>query len=80
MTILDMLCLSELWTNFSTNTPGDLFLGELTLPGEITNRNYDRKFNCKMLIGCPEFDPQKHGWPIYVKEIAADYVDFTEVK
>ncbi len=76
MTIFDILCLAELWVNLSANTPG-VFVEELTLPGELTNRSKDRLFKCIKLDSCPDMEPEE--WREYLENFAVDHIDFKEI-
>ena len=47
MTVLDMVCLADMWVNLSATEEGTL-VPQLVLPGELTGRDRDRYFRCTL--------------------------------
>lgn len=75
MTVLDMICLADMWVNLSHS--GNT-VETLVLPGNITGRQSDRYFKCMLLGTAPKVD-EKETWEDYLHE-AVDHVDFVEIK
>lgn len=75
MTVLDMVCLADMWINLSRNGSR---VDTIVLPGVITGRKSDRYFKCVLLSSAPSPDG-KESWEDYLFD-AVDHVDFIEVK
>lgn len=73
MTVVDMVCLADMWVNLSSS--GDI-VQELVLPGNLTGREKDRYFKCVLLSTAPK----RNGEDIldYLHN-AVDHVDFVEI-
>lgn len=74
MTVLDMICLAEMWINLSES--GTL-VQQIVLPGNMTGREQDRYYQCKLLGSAPK--PNGDEWKDYLYA-AVDHVDFVEIK
>lgn len=75
MTVLDMICLADMWINLSQS--GNK-VDTICLPGRITGRTGDRYFRCTLLGSAPKID-EKETWCEYLHD-AVDHVDFVEIK
>jgi hypothetical protein len=73
MTVLDMVCLADMWINLSHKGQ---FVQTIVLPGNMTGRQHDRYFQCNLLGSAPKHNGQE--WQEYLHE-AVDHVDFVEV-
>jgi len=77
MTIMDMVCLADLWINLSEPAPG-MLVQQVVLPGVLTGREEDRYFRCGLRSTLSAWD-KNSDWGEYVRQ-AVDHVDFVEVK
>lgn len=80
MTIDDMVILADLWTTLSSNIHGSV-VEKLTLPGNMTGRQFDRDFVCLKLPNFPQWGggaDDNDSWEDYVSD-AVKYIDFNEV-
>lgn len=75
MTVLDMICLADMWINLSSEGNA---VETLVLPGNITGRYGDRYFRCTLLSTAPRAG-EKETWEDYLHD-AVDHVDFVEIK
>lgn len=75
MTVLDMICLADMWINLSRN---GATVDTIVLPGNITGRQRDRYFRCTLLGSAPKAD-EKETWDDYLHDVV-DHVDFVEIK
>jgi len=77
MTIMDMIALADLWKSLSESIDGTM-VEKLVLPGNITGRDSDRYFSCKLMPGTASWD-KNSDWADYLDGVAHS-VDFVEVK
>lgn len=74
MTVLDMVCLADMWINLSE---GNAPVQRIVLPGDFTGRAQDRYFQCKLLNSAPQ--PGAFDSSIDYLHDAVDHVDFVEI-
>ena len=74
MTVLDMVCLADMWVNLSKSGTR---VDTIVLPGNITGRRHDRYFQCVLLNSAPSAE-EKETWEDYLHD-TVDHVDFIEI-